>query len=324
MRGVLAAALAIAAVVVGAASAHEDLPIVDATIDLAPGASATFPTALHYHRVVGTYALADAASSVSIRMVAAGEGGFDELLVDRAEETGRLNALIRCCDGQAWAEAELQVRNDGSQPATIDLRAWAMHDDFAVVVDRAESGAMSVPLVLFLGLGGAAGGAAWRDRRRRDAVSGSPAMPASLLWSAGLFVAALVAAASLGLAGMLRYGAGPVDGMIAILADVPVPGGPFGARDAMVMSVLMLAWMGAIGFWSRSVHVGAHRSSPWPVRLGLALGLVSLAGGLAMGWTYGSYGVPVLLGASLAVPLVWASMSVSGTRSAGTRSDGVP
>ena len=301
----------------GTGAAHEDLRIVDQRIELAPGETATFPTALHYHRIVGRYALVGAAPDVSISLVATpsersasdassanGDDGIDRVLLDRAPSSGTLNELVRCCVGHAWTEAELVVRNHGPSTATIDLRAWAMHDDFAVVVDRAESGAVSVPLVLFLGLGGAAGGVAWRDRRKDAASRRTRAIPASLRWSVGLFVACLLTAATLGGAGMLRYGAGPVDGMVAILADVPVPGGPFGARDAMVMGVLMISWMAAIGFWVRILHLDAPRLSPWPMRIGLALGLVSLAGGVTMGWTYGSHAVTVVLGLSLAVPLV--------------------
>ena len=319
------------AVGTGTGSAHEDLRIVDETIELGPGEVARFPTAIHYHRIVGRYAVLDGTSDVSLSLASvptgadAGplaiaspgaserpaderSGGFEVVLAGTLASSGTLNELIRCCDQSVWTEAQLVVRNDGDHAATIDLRAWAMHDDFAVIVDRAEPGAVTAPLALFLALGVAAVVVAWREGRRAEPAASTGHTPPSLRWSTGLFLGALTIAAALGLAGTLRYGAGPVDGTIAILADLPVPGGPFGARGATVMGLLMLAWMSAIGFWIRALHVGAQRRSARPRRLGLALGAVSVAGGVALGWTYGSFGAPLILGLVLGVPLVTVSL----------------
>ena len=46
------------------------------------------------------------------------------------------------------------------------------------------------------------------------------------------------------------------------------------------------------------------------MRLGLALGILSLIGGVAMGVTYGRPAVPLLLGAVLAVPLVGVALAL--------------
>jgi hypothetical protein len=202
----------------------------------------------------------------------------------------------------------------------VDLRAWLVHDEFAVVVQRAEPGALEVPLALFLALGVSATTVSARGRRRRiDVVGGAGARSPGALplaWSAGVFVWACALAAGLAVAGIARYGTGPIDGLIAIMADVPVPGGPFGSRAATVMGVLMLAWMASIGLWVRAVHAGAHVWSRWTARLGLGLAAVSLAAGVAMGWTYGAWAVPLGLALVLAVPLAACSLALRQRRAA--------
>ncbi len=303
---------------------HEDLRIVDATVTVEPGAAVTYPTAVHYHRIVGRYALVDpdadaGAPDVSIGLAVAPPagntadtgsvdpsrtGGFEATLVATLAPRGTFDALIRCCDGRDWTPAELLVRNDGDRPATLRLRAWAVHDEFAVVVDRAESGAMEVPLTLFSAFGGLALVVAARERRRGRTPGDPATLPTSVRVGVGLLVASFALAVALGAAGAVRYGAGPIAGMVAILADLPVPGGPFGSRAATLMGVLMLAWLAAIGAWIRTLHLGAHRNSPWPRRLGGTLGGASLGVGVAIGWTYGSFGVPMALALPLAAPLL--------------------
>ena len=123
--------------------------------------------------------------------------------------------------------------------------------------------------------------------------------------------AAVAVAATLSAAGAIRYGAGPVDGLIAIMADLPVPGGPFGSRGATVMGLLLLAWVASIALWIRAAGLAGSERRPRLVVLGAALAVVSLATGLAMGWTYDRWSVPVGLGLVLALPLVVASTALA-------------
>lgn len=302
------AALIAALLVAPRANAHPDALLVDGDLRLAPGEAVVRPMALHFHRLVASWTVVGSAAEglwllvVPAEVVgASGSAPEDAWLAVPLAGEGRLSRLIDCCLGEAYRHLLLVVRNDGDAPVALELRAWAMHDEFAVVAARAEPGALEVPLALFALAGLAALTAAGRDRRRRG---GSRAPRAGALTaSATLFVAACAAAAALGLAGALRYGAGPVTGMIAVLADVPVPGGPFGSRAAFLLGVLLLAWLAAIGAWVVAVRQGAHRRSRWALPLGAALAGVSLAGGVAMGWTYDASAVPAALGIVLAAPL---------------------
>lgn len=302
---------------VATAGAHADVPLVDGTLALAPGASHVVPLALHYHRIVARYAVEPATATGVTLFVrrsdptrAAGPvpSGGGVLYGKALRGEGRNSQLIACCDGVAYAPMELELRNDGDAPVTLDVRAWAVHDEFAVLVARAEPGALEAPLALFAGLGVAAAALVRRERRRlvrsRHAHAG---LPATFWGSAGLAATGVLVVAALGVAGALRYGGGPVDGLIAIMADVPVPGGPFGSRAALLLGVLLLAWVAAVALWLACLHQGAHRASPWPARLGVALAFVSLGGGLALVWTYGLAWSPVLLGTVLAAPLAWAA-----------------
>jgi hypothetical protein len=325
-RAAVAVALILAA---STAGAHPDERVVDATLRLEPGEIASFPMSVHYHRLVATFRVHEpGASGLTLLVVpgAAATVGVDDgsgASADVAIElvgVGSLHHLIDCCLAIDFADYRLLVRNDGDAPASVDLRAWLVHDEFAVVVQRAEPGALEVPLALFLALGVSATTVSARGRRRRiDVVGGAGARSPGALplaWSAGVFVWACALAAGLAVAGIARYGTGPIDGLIAIMADVPVPGGPFGSRAATVMGVLMLAWMASIGLWVRAVHAGAHVWSRWTARLGLGLAAVSLAAGVAMGWTYGAWAVPLGLALVLAVPLAACSLALRQRRAA--------
>ena len=313
-------------VVTSFALAHPDELVVDGTLQLAPGETVAFSVPVHYHRLVATYRLHDPASEGVTLTVTDARGRLTadhETPLGTAEFTaplrgeGRLHHLIECCFGVDYADFEVRLRNDGGAPAALDLRAWVVHDEFAVVVHRAEGGALEVPLVAFLGVGVVAAMVSLRQRRREGRDLAGPDVQKSvrgavtLGWSMGLFVWACLMALGLGVAGASRYGTGLVDGVMAIMADVPVPGGPFGSRAATVMGVLMLVWLTSIALWIRSVQLGVHRASAWPSRLGMALAVVSLFSGVAMGWTYGSWVVPIVLGLVLAVPLALSSLSVS-------------
>lgn len=303
----------LALVVLSAASAHPDVALVDGPLTLAPGARHVVPMALHFHRLVATYAVSqDEATEVTL-LVRHGDPNRDAGAVPAAEGVlygtalhgqGRISQLLACCDGIPFADLELELRNDGDAPVTVDVRVWAVHDDFAVVAARAESGALEVPLALFAALGVAAVAIGWRDRRA-PRVRRATGLPPTFWGSATLCAAGLLASAALGVAGAARYGGGLVAGMVAVMADVPVPGGPFGSRAALVMGVLLLLWVTAIALWLACVRQGAHRVSPWPGRLGGALALSSLGGGLAMAWTYGLAWTPAVLGVVLGAPIAW-------------------
>jgi hypothetical protein len=305
--------------------AHPDAMLVDGRLTIEPGASATFPASVHFHRLVARYQVVGPdAANVRLEVVPFADGST-EVASASLRGAGRLHHLIDCCLEADWSGYDVIVRNDGPAAATLELRAWVVHDEFAVVARAAESGAVEVPLVLFLGLGAAAVLVAHRARVRQARHGGSPSGGRrAYLWSRGLFGAAVAMAVALAFAGMLRYGTGPVSGLVAVMADLPVPGGPFGSRMALVMGVLLLMWVGAVGAWIAAVAGGAHLASPRAIAgLGLALAVVHLAGGFAMGWTYGALGVPVGLGLALALPLT-ASVAVlrptsrSAHRSAGS------
>jgi hypothetical protein len=290
--------------------AHPDAMLVDGRLTIEPGAAATFPASVHFHRLVARYdVVAPAAASLQLELVPFAEGS-SRVLVAPLEGSGRLHHLIDCCLEADFSGYDLVVRNDGPAPATLDLRAWVVHDEFAVVALGAEPGALEVPLALFLGLGVAAVVVAGRRRLQgRGGTGRQRGGRRALLWSQGLFAAAVFVAVALAFAGMVRTGAGPVGGMVAIMADLPVPGGPFGSRMASVMGVLLLAWVGAVVAWVVAVARGA-RSVP-VTALGLALATVHLGGGVALGMTYGAYAVPIGLGIALALPLV-ASVAMLG------------
>ena len=304
------------------ARAHPDAMLFDGTLRLEPGEAVTRPMALHFHRLVASWTVDEwatddpAADGLWLLVVPAEAAGAARLphaeawFAARLAGEGRLSHLIDCCLGIDYRHLLWVVRNDGDAPVGLDLRSWALHDEFAVVAARAEAGALEVPLALFAGLGVAALLVALRERRRaagsrpRGSATGANALRLAAL----LLAASVAAAALLGGTGALRYGSGPVDGMIAVLADLAVPGGPFGSRAAFLLAWLLLAWVAAIAAWIVAVDQGAHLRSRWALPLGAALAAVSLAGGVAMAVTYDGSLVPAALGLVLGAPLavtVW-------------------
>lgn len=300
-------ATVVAAAVLTAARAHADVPVLDGTFVVGPGEALTAPMALHFHRLVVRY---DVRGDGALRLtVVRGPGAargsappsgtpIDEELRGR----GRWSRLIPCCRDVAYQAFTLRLRNDGPAAVTADLHAFAVHDDLAVVAQRAEVGAAGVPAILFLGVGIAAAAAGRRTRRERA----RPARPGatSPVWAgAVLFLLAGATAWALAFAGALRYRAGLAEGMVAILADLPVPGGPFGSRAAFLMGLLLLTWLASALLWIVGVARGAHRRAPWVAGLGWALTCASLAGGAAMALDYDRSWVPLALAALLAAPL---------------------
>lgn len=314
-KAVLALLLALAGT---AAHAHADVPLVDATVRLEPGAAFELPMALHFHRLAVRYRVHGGEDAgLALHVVRDGTGRTPDpgrsgeahvLLTEPLVGRGSLSRLVPCCLGESYTDLTLVVRHDGAAPATVDLRAWAVHDEFAVVAQRAEAGAFGVPGALFAALGTAAlvttGRVVRRFPRYVPAPPDGTTVRPRLLWASGaLLVLASIVATTLGVAGAVRYGGGPVAGMIAILADVNVPGGPFGSRGAFLLAVLLLVWVGAIAAWIVGVAQGTHLATPWTVRLGTAFAVLSVVAGTAMAWTYGGSWVPLALGAILAVPI---------------------
>lgn len=302
---VLVAALAAGT---GAAWAHPDLPIFDGAIRLAPGEALERLVPLHYHRVVGRYRVSGAgATQVSFTLQnALASGGQASVLARR--EGGRFNHLVSCCLGEDETPFRFRVRNEGPDEVEVTLFAFAAHDDLAVVTHRAEGGALEIPMMMFLGLGVAAGLVSWRRRPLR-ARADDQSVPPALRFSMAAAVISSAGGLALAVAGMLRYGGGPLEGLIAAMADLPVSGGPYGSRDALVLGLVMLAWLAAIGAWVRALGVAGPRHARRVAYWGLFLAGVSLAMGVLVGWTYGSYPVPVALGVALGAPLLMAAVA---------------
>jgi hypothetical protein len=296
----------------GSATAHPDLPLLNERVRLEPEGSLVVRTALHYHRLVARYHMAEPSDGVVALRVVRGDDvssasatpfepdPADVLLDEALTGSGVVNRLVPCCLDVAWQSVVVELRNDGTVPVTLDLRLWAVHDEFAVVSLRAEDGAATIPLALF----GLLGGAGLVAGRRREGGQG----PASRPWgriASTLFVTAGVAALALAVTGMARYGGGPSDGLVAIVADLPVPGSVFGSRAATVMSVLMVAWLGAIGAWFAAARHHESGDGPGLAVLGAALATVTLASAAVMSVSYGGSWVPVAQGLVLAVPVAW-------------------
>jgi hypothetical protein len=303
------------------AAAHPDAAVIDGSLLLAPGDVRAYPMAVHFHRLVATYRV-DGPGSVELQVVAgadASTGGvaYEASLADR----GRLHHLIECCDA-VFSDYTLVVRNAGAEPVGLDLRAWIVHDEFAVIARAAEAGAVEVPGGLFLGLGIGAVLAGAAVRRRRSRIGGTEAPHEAAgahayRWSVRLFLSAVVAALVLGTAGALRYGTGFVTGMMAIMADVPVPGGPFGSRAAFLIGVLLLVWIVAVWLWIVAARRGRDSDSGRVAVLGVALAVVHSAGGVAVASAYGAWLVPVGLGVVLAAPLAASAIAIGSWRGSG-------
>jgi hypothetical protein len=259
---------------------------------------------LHYHRLVARY---DASGGpIVLEVVPGGAGEASPVVRRELVGSGRLHALVACCLDAGYSPYWLVLRNEGSGTVQLQLRAWLVHDEYAVVAEAAEPGAVEVPGGLFALLGSWAllavarrrGLTSGGGRHARAAASFRRAMRASLLAAS---IASLVALA-LGVAGAVRYGTDPIVGMMAIMADLPVPGGLFGSRAAFLLALVMLTWSGAFVLWI----VAAARAETRAERrrlalLGIALAGTHLAGSLAMTLAYGAV-VPVALGLVLALP----------------------
>jgi hypothetical protein len=320
------AALCLAALGGLGAHAHPDVMLVGGErLRLEPGQAVVRPMGVHFHRLVARWSVADPTAEGPWLLVVPAEAERaaevapeDAWFAARLDGGGRLQHLIDCCLGVDERHLLLILRHDGPAPVDLDLHASALHDEFAVVARRAEAGALEVPLTLFAALGVAALLVLARDRRRAGGPSTARPRAAAVAAhvAAALLVASLASALLLGGAGALRYGGGLTHGLIAVLADLPVPGGLFGSRAAFLLAWLLLAWVAAIAAWIVAVAAGAHLRSSRRIRvLGGALASISLGGALAMAAAYDGSLVPAVLGLVLAGPLAVTAGGIRRTQS---------
>jgi hypothetical protein len=282
---IVATIAALAALGAGPALAHGDLRLVDEVLHLDPGASARFDGEVHYHRLVGRV---DADGPVAVRLV--DRTSSEIVLAPPASSSVALNALLRCCDEQAWAPHTLVVENPGPRPVVVDARVALVHDDLAVMVDGAEPGTRSgvalfaIGWVLVL----------WRLTRRAP-LAAPPTR--SLLLLAGLVGAGL----SLAVYGSVRYGGWGAPGLVAALFDVPVlPVNAGVSRSSLSIWLALLVWYWTAAQWFRGRTAVPRRT--W-VATGLLLGSLPVVTGVAVLAAYGRPGVPVAWTAAAVLPL---------------------
>jgi hypothetical protein len=267
------------------ALAHGDVPLVDEEFVLAPGASAGFDGALHYHRLVGTV-VSDGA--VRVRLV-------DSLTAADVVSLGpapqlSFNELIRCCD-EAWAPHRLVIDNVGSAPVTVVARVRLVHDDLAVMVDGAESGTRLSIVLLAAGWWGLV----WRAARR-------PRSDLRLRRSAiGL---AVLAGAVLGVGSYaaVRYGVSGAPSVVAGNADLPVlPLNPVVSRASLLIGVAMVGWAVVARWWIRARPRDPRRS--W-IAVGFAMAGAVLVVAVSVSVAYGGPVVQVAWFVAAAGPVV--------------------
>ncbi len=277
------------------ARAHGDVALADATVTLAAGESVRFEGDVHYHRLVGritadtpvTVGLVDARTGRTV--LAAGTAGDHSL-----------NELIRCCREQVWAPHVLVVENVGRAPATVHVRAALVHDDLAVMVDRAESG-VAESVVFF--------GVVWvavlsRSLRRRRSES----LRASLVMMAVLTGLVTVAAWY----GAVRYGGFGAPAMVAALSDAPVlPMNPVVSRASFLLGIGILAWGWGGARWARVDP--ADRRGPW-LATGAWLSAAVVATGLAVTVAYRGPGIPAALTTVFVLPMLAVMAGWDGSR----------
>jgi hypothetical protein len=293
MAGLLAGLLVL--LMPAPALAHGDAALVDGELVLAPGASAAFDGALHYHRLVGTV-ISDGA--VRVRLVAARTG--DEVVSFGPAARLSFNELIRCCD-EAWAPHRLVIENVGSAPVTVVARAALVHDDLAVMVDGAESGTrLSIAL-----LGAGWWMLAWRTARRprSDVLLRRSAVGLALLATAVLVIGSYAAA---------RYGVSGAPSVVAGNADVPVlPLNEVVSRASLLIGVAMVGWVIVARWWIRARPPEPRAS--WLV-VGMAMAGAVVVVAVSVSAAYGGPLVQLAWTVAAAGPIV-TMLAVSARRS---------
>ena len=291
MRSWKAAAVLVVALwsMAGTAAAHPDDGLLDGTVDLQPGDVHTAETPIHFHRLVGRIRTD---GQVTLRVVNAGTGTV-------AFETGvdgplAVNHLVACCSGIPWSDFRVEISNDGTSPSTVDGRLSFVHDDLAVVV-RQEEGSFETPLLLLavgVGMVRAAG-------RRRDADT----VHRRRRLATGLAGVAAATTVVFSLLGRIRYGGNGVEGLVASVADlIRFSTGSFFSGLAVLMGVVLVAWLAAGVVWSRGVPPGGP-DLRW-MALGAVFAGVPAVVAVMMARTYGTAEMPAVLAVSASVPVL--------------------
>lgn len=265
------------------AFAHGDARLMDEVVLLGPGQSVDFESGLHYHRLVGEFA---ADGEVAVRLV--GVDGTPRVVVTGVDIA--VNELVRCCDEQVWTPHRLVIENLGDRPVTVDGRAMLVHDDLAVMVDRAESGTAESVVVM----GGIWAYVLFRIRRKGALVK--TVRPGLTLF---IVVAAVL---GVGVYGAVRYQSASAPGVVAGLADVPIlPVNPLVSRASLLMGVAMIGWAVAGAGWARAARVTRR-----PVWAALGAGLVGsvIVTAIAIGTSYGAWGMPLAMALAAVVPML--------------------
>lgn len=285
MRRVVAAGVVAMLMLVAApASAHGDERLIDGEFMVGPGETRSFEGELHYHRLVVGLA---ANGPISVRLADETTGAV--VFETPADTVVRVNRLIRCCDGAAWAPHRLDVSNESDESVTVAGKATLVHDDVAVSVFRAEGGVIE---------GLAALGAVWiwalaRTRRRASSSPRSAVATFAVLATTTLVVAAI---------GSMRYGGRLAGGLLAAGADLPLfPMNRIVSRASVVAFLAMAGWAVAGARWAGA---RPHMSpTPWML-LGLAMAAAATAAGAVVTVEYVSAGVATFVSTLAVVPIV--------------------
>ncbi|WP_203336635.1 hypothetical protein [Nocardioides limicola] len=266
------------------AHAHGDGDLVDQAVSIPGGGSVEFLGDVHYHRLI-------------VRL--SGDGPVVLRLVDEAGavalERGparaiTVNELIACCDDRGWTPYQLVLENPGEDTVTLDIAAHLVHDDLAVMVYGAEPGtreSVAVFAVLW-------GFIAWRSHHRRR-----PTTPTVAVTAFGVITLSYAALWSLG---ALRYGTWEPAALLAGGFDVSLlPVNPLVSGASLSMLLAIIGWLWMASLWIKARF--AMRVGTW---VPLGVGLVSLVVGaaVAIGASYGAWGMPVALTLVFTTPLL--------------------
>jgi hypothetical protein len=287
-----------------AALAHGDERLLDGSFTIGPGDVIAVDGSIHYHRLVASFA-ADGPISLTLVDLTADA----VVLAIPPAESVTVNHLVACCDSAAWAAHRLLIENPGSASVTGTGRASLVHDDVAVMVHRAESGAAES-----VGVMGAIWIAVlWRTRRRTGGNSARNAVVTFGVLAAAVLVLAFY--------GFTRYGVGGIPALIGALSDVPViPTNPIVSRSSLLLGVAMVGWSITAVRWTRAEATMSRLG--WLGLGTLVTGAVGLVGLLAAA-TYGAAGMPIALTVAALLPLLLAAGGVLDPHSPTARPDPV-